>query len=201
MPNLLVIHTSLNGTHSLSSSLANDAVDLWKSANPLGTVSELNFAESPVPHLDAETFAAFLTPDTERTPEQQELAALSDALIQQISEADEVVMAVPMYNFGVPSKLRAYFDHIARAGVTFRYTPEGPVGLLDLNKVTVIATRGGTYAGTPLDTQSQYLKNFFAFLGVTNVEFAYAEGTAMGDEALAAAISEARSTLVSLALH
>lgn len=198
MPRLLVIHTSLNGSDSLSSTLASDAAARWQERNPTGTVEELNFTSRPIPHLTAETFGAFNTAEDERTPNQQELVALSDALIKQVQDADEVILAVPMYNFGVPSQLRAYIDHIARAGITFRYTPEGPVGMVELAKVTVVATRGGRYAGTELDTQTAYLKNFFSFLGVSNVEFIYAEGLAMGEEALAESIASARSAIDAL---
>jgi FMN-dependent NADH-azoreductase len=198
MPRLLVIHTSLNGSDSLSSTLANDAAARWQERNPTGTIEELNFASTPIPHLTADTFGAFNTATEDRTPNQQELVALSDSLIKQVQEANEVILAVPMYNFGVPSQLRAYIDHIARAGITFRYTPDGPVGMVELEKVTVIATRGGRYAGTALDTQTAYLKNFFRFLGVTNVEFVYAEGLAMGEEALAESIASARSAIEAL---
>jgi FMN-dependent NADH-azoreductase len=101
------------------------------------------------------------------------------------------VLGVPMYNFGVPSTLKAYFDHIARAGVTFRSTDNGTVGLLSGKKVIVFAARGGRCAGTPRDTQSGFVRNFLAFLGMTDVEFVYAEGLAISEasrnEALAAA--------------
>ena len=198
MPRLLLIHTSLNGSNSLSSALAGDAVARWQEKNPAGTIDERDFATTPIPHLTAETFGAFTTAAEDRTPEQNELVALSDTLIEQLRDADEAILAVPMYNFGVPSQLRAYFDHIARAGITFRYTPEGPVGMVELTKVTVVATRGGRHAGTALDTQSAYLKNFFSFLGVANVEFVYAEGTAMGEDALTASIASARNAIDAL---
>lgn len=198
MPRLLLIHTSLNGSNSLSSALANDAVTRWQERHPTGTVDELDFDTTPIPHLTAETFAAFITAAEERSSKQREQVALSDTLIEQLQSADELILAVPMYNFGVPSQLRAYFDHIARAGITFRYTPEGPVGMLAIPKAMVVATRGGRYVGTSLDTQSTYLKNFFAFVGVDNVEFVYAEGTAMGDDALAASIAGARSAIDAL---
>jgi FMN-dependent NADH-azoreductase len=102
-----------------------------------------------------------------------------------------VVLGLPMYNFGVPSTLKAYFDQLARAGVTFRYTPEGPVGLLTGKKVYVFATRGGLHAGTASDLQSAYVRQFLGFIGLNDVEFIYAEGLALGTEqreqALAAA--------------
>ena len=97
-----------------------------------------------------------------------------------------------MYNFGVPSTLKAWFDHIARAGQTFRYTEKGPVGLLTGKKAIVFATRGGLYAGTPLDSQTDYVRAFLAFLGITDVKFVYAEGLAMGDAKKQFALAEAK---------
>ena len=94
------------------------------------------------------------------------MVAYSDALIDELKQADVIVLGLPMYNFGVPSQLKAYFDHIARAGVTFSYTAEGPVGLLTGKKVYVFAARGGLYAGTPLDTQTSYVRDFLRFLGI-----------------------------------
>lgn len=195
MAHLLVIHSSINGSDSLSSSLAAEARDAWKTRHPDGTVTEVDFSKTPVPHLTAETFGAFVTPESERTDAQQQLVRQSDEFIDQLQQATELVLAVPMYNFGVPSQLRSYFDHIARAGVTFSYTPEGPKGKLSMDKVTVVATRGGQYAGTPMDTQTEYLKNFLRFLGMDRVQFVYAEGTAMGEDALADAIAKARNAL------
>ena len=116
----------------------------------------------PVPHLDAERFAAFITPPGEAHRAQHAVVAYSDALIDELEQADVIVLGLPMYNFGVPSQLKAYFDHIARAGVTFNYTRTGPVGLLTGKKVFVFAARGGVYAGTPMDTQTSYVRDFLA---------------------------------------
>jgi len=116
----------------------------------------------------------------------------SDALIDELRAADTIVLGLPMYNFGVPSTLKAYFDHIARAGQTFKYTEKGPVGLLTGKKAIVFATRGGLYAGTPLDSQTEYVRTFLAFLGITDVKFVYAEGLAMGDAKKQFALAQAR---------
>ena len=107
--------------------------------------------------------------------------ALDDALIAEVQAADVVVLGVPMYNFGVPAQLKNWIDAIARAGVTFRYTANGPEGLLKGKKVYVALTRGGKYRDTPADTQVPYLKTVLGFLGMTDVQFVYAEGLAMGD--------------------
>jgi FMN-dependent NADH-azoreductase len=124
---------------------------------------------------------------------------VSDALIAELRQADVIVLGLPMYNFGIPSTLKAYFDHVARAGETFRYTPQGPVGLLGGRKVYVFATRGGRYAGTPMDTQSDYVRQFLAFIGIDDVEFVYAEGLALGAEQREAALQDASDQITRLA--
>src|SRR5262249_12450106 len=174
-----------------SSRLAQQFVDEWRQANPEGRVIERDIGANPIPHLTAERFQSFLAKPEARTPEQQAVAGFSDALIDELRRADVIVLGLPMYNFGVPSTLKAYFDHIARAGVTFRYTEKGPQGLLTGKKAYVFAARGGLYQGTPLDTQTSYVRDFLRFLGIDDVEFIYAEGLAMGDAAKSAAIAEA----------
>lgn len=103
-----------------------------------------------------------------------------------------------MYNFGLPSMLKAYFDHVARAGVTFKYTDKGPVGQLTGKKVYVFATRGGYYAGTAKDTQTSYVRDFLAFIGITDVEFVYAEGMAMGDAPKQAGLAKAQNEIMNM---
>lgn len=198
MKTLLLIHTSLRGPESLSSSLASDYLAQWQASNPGGQVSYRDLASEPVPHLTAERFAAFTTAADQRNDEQLAIAAFSDQLISELQAADEILIALPMHNFGIPSTLKAYIDHIARAGVTFRYTPDGPVGLLTNKRAIVFATRGGKYQGTPLDTQTDYMKMFLAFLGIEDTQFVYAEGTAMGDESLNASIANARQQIRAL---
>lgn len=195
MKSLFVLHTSLNGSDSLSSSLAGRYVERWRRENPAGRVVERDLAAEPVPHLTAERFAAFGKAPEERSGDEAAWVAESDELIAELAAADEIVVALPMYNFGIPSHLKAWIDHVARAGETFRYTESGPVGLLGAARVVVFATRGGRYVGTPLDTQTDYVRNVFGFLGVDDVRFVYAEGTAMGDAALSAAIDSAKVEL------
>jgi FMN-dependent NADH-azoreductase len=110
-----------------------------------------------------------------------------------------IVLGLPLYNFGVPSSLKAYFDHIARAGITFKYTEKGPVGLLTGKKVYVFAARGGMYVGTPLDTQTSYVRDFLRFLGMDNVEFVYAEGLAISPDSKAASLATAVALIDQLA--
>jgi FMN-dependent NADH-azoreductase len=183
MKTLLQLNTSLNADGGQSSLLANSYIAAWQAAHPGAAVQSRNLATTDaVPHLTAERFQAFLTKPEDRTPEQKVVTDYSDALINELKSADVVVLGLPMYNFGIPSQLKAYFDHVARAGVTFNYSPNGPVGLVPNKKVYVFATRGGFYAGTPADTQTQYVRDFLKFIGVTDVEFVYAEGLAYGPE-------------------
>jgi FMN-dependent NADH-azoreductase len=193
MKTVLQLNTSIFSGNGQSSQLANEFV----SQLDAGKVVVRDLASEPVPHLDAERFGAFLSKPDTRTKEQQAVVDYSDKLIDELRQADVIVLGLPMYNFGLPSNLKAYFDHIARAGVTFRYTEKGPVGLLTGKKAYVFATRGGIYVGKTRDgqtqdTQSTYVRDFLAFLGITDVEFVYAEGLAMGETIRNDAISKAR---------
>ena len=199
MNTLLHINSSLFSDQGQSSQLAAQYVADWKAANPRGRVVTRDLARDPVPHLTAERFQAFLAKPESRTPEQQAVAGYSDALIAELQAADVIAIGLPMYNFGLPSTLKAYFDHIARAGITFRYTDKGPQGLLQGKKVYVFAARGGLYAGTPLDTQTAYVRDFLRFLGLDDVEFVYAEGLAMGDARKAQALEAANTAILRIA--
>ena len=180
MRTLLQLNTSLYSNEGQSSQLTQRYVDAWSARNPNGAVIVRDLAADPVPHLSAERFAAFNTAPAARSGEQQLVVDYSDRLIEELRRADTVVIGLPMYNFGVPSTLKAYFDHVARANVTFKYTETGPVGLLTGKQVIVVATRGGAYAGTPLDSQTDYVRQFLGFIGMKDVEFVYAEGLTMG---------------------
>ena len=197
--NILKISSSLFSGQGQSSQLADRLVADLQRNEPGATVVTRDLAREPVPHLTAERFGAFLAKPEARTPEQAAVVAHSDGLIAELEQADVVVLALPMYNFGVPSTLKAYFDHVARAGRTFRYTEKGPVGLLTGKRAIVIATRGGLYAGTPLDTQTGYVRDFLRFLGIADVEFVYAEGLAMGEEPKSQGLAKARAALQSIA--
>jgi FMN-dependent NADH-azoreductase len=197
MKTLLKIQTSLAGSQGQSSLLADQFISTWLARNPDGRVVIRDLSRDVVPHLTAERFAAFGTNPEERTAGQRAIVAESDALIDELRAADTIVFAVPMYNFSVPSTLRSYFDHIARAGVTFRYTATGPEGLLTGKRAYVFITRGGIHAG-PADTQTPYLRQFLGFIGITNVEFLYAEGLAYGDETREKNLSAAAQTIATL---
>jgi FMN-dependent NADH-azoreductase len=186
---ILQLNTSIHSDKGESSRLANEFVAALNDADT--RVIRRDLAADPIPHLDAQRFGAFLSKPESRSREQQAVLDYSDRLIDELRRADVLVLGLPMYNFGVPSMLKAYFDHVARAGVTFRYTDKGAVGMLTGKKAYVFAARGGIYAGTALDTQTAYVRDFLAFLGIEDVEFVYAEGLAIGETQRQAALSKA----------
>lgn len=192
MPTLLQINASLFSIHGQSTRLANEFVAAWYAKHPDDRIIVRDLSQQPVPHLDSARFLSFIASPQERSAEQREVVAYSDALIDELKGADVLVLGVPMYNFGVPSTLKAYFDHIARAGVTFNYTENGPVGALSGKKAYVFASRGGRYAGTPKDTQTGYVRDFLHLIGIDSVTFVYAEGLNMGDGQKEAALAAAR---------
>ncbi|HME40669.1 MAG TPA: NAD(P)H-dependent oxidoreductase [Steroidobacteraceae bacterium] len=200
MTTLLQINASINDDNGQSSQLANQFVAAFRARLPGAKIVARNVAAAdPVPHLNAERFGAFITKPEERSSAQHAVVAYSDALIDELKQANVIVLGLPMYNFGVPSQLKAYFDHVARAGVTFKYTDKGPMGLLTGKKVYVFAARGGLYAGTPMDTQTSYVRDFLRFLGMTDVEFVYAEGLAISPESREASLAKAVAEIARLA--
>ena len=195
MKTILQIQSSLFNGNGQSSRLASAFV---ARAFPAAKLIVRDLARDPVPHLDAARFSAFTAKPEERTPEQQAVVAYSDALIDELRRADFIVLGLPMYNFGVPSQLKAWIDHIARAGETFRYTAGGPVGLLTGKKAYIFATRGGRYAGSAADTQTQYVRQLLEFVGIDDVEFVYAEGLAISEAARNAGLAAANERMETL---
>jgi FMN-dependent NADH-azoreductase len=200
MTTLLQINASINSDNGQSSQLANQFVAAFHKRRPEAKIVVRDVAAAePVPHLNAERFGAFITKPEERSAAQRAVVAYSDILINELKQADAIVLGLPMYNFGVPSQLKAYFDHIARVGATFKYTEKGPVGLLTGKKAYVFAARGGVYAGTPMDTQTSYVRDFLRFIGITDVEFVYAEGLAISPEHREACLANAIAEIERLA--
>jgi len=192
---ILQINSSLYSGNGQSSRLADELVAALRAEDPDAELVVRDLAREPVPHLDEARFQAFLEKAEKRNDFQKSVVAYSDALIDELRRADVIVLGLPMYNFGVPSQLKSWFDHIARIGATFKYTEKGPVGLLTGKKAYVLAARGGLYAGTPADTQTAYVRHFLAFLGITDVEFVYAEGLAIGAESREKALAAARAKI------
>lgn len=191
MATLLNITSSLFSDQGQSSQLAKQFIQQWREANKDGRVVHRDLNANPLPHLTAERFQAFSTKVQDRTDAQHHHVAVSDALIEELKQADTVVIGMPMYNFGIPSTLKAWIDHVGRAGVTFKYTDKGPVGLVDDKKVVIFATRGGRYLGTAQDSQSPYIKTFLNFIGLHDIEIVYAEGLASSGEQQQQTIADA----------
>lgn len=183
MSNVLLIHSSVFGEKSQSLALARDFLKRY----PHRSLVERALSPQTMPHLDGETFAAMGAPADALTGAQRTAVALSDTLIAELEAADTIVFALPMYNFSIPSTLKAWIDHVARRGRTFRYSEQGPEGLLKGKKVFVLVARGGVYSkGSPFaafDFQEPYLRAVLGFIGLTDVTFIHLEGLAMGPQA------------------
>ncbi|MGC1507155.1 FMN-dependent NADH-azoreductase [Ketobacter sp. MCCC 1A13808] len=197
--NLLHISSSLFSDQGNSKQLADHFVQTWIAQHPDGAVTERDLSKDPVPHLDQATFTANITAVDQRTEQQRAQARLADTLVEELMEADVLVLSVPMYNFGIPSTLKAWIDNVARAGTTFKYTATGPVGLVKNTKAVVLTARGGAYVGTPNDTQTPYLTTLLGFLGITDVQFIYAERLNMEPEKAPEIINRAKAEAEKLA--
>ena len=195
MNNILVIDSAVSGDSSVSKALVRDAVAALAEQAPASIVHR-DLGRDPVPHLTEETLAGVRgTPGTEA-----ELAtrALSDELVAELRAADVVVIGAPMYNFSIATGLRSWFDHVLRAGETFRYTEAGPQGLLEGKHVIVVESRGGLYSEGPAqaaDFQEPYLRHLLGFIGLRDVTFVRAERIGFGPEARAEAIAAATAAL------
>jgi FMN-dependent NADH-azoreductase len=193
--NILQINSSARTAGSHSTRLAQDVVQRLQAAHPEAALTLRDLGKTPHPALDEATLQALFTPADQRSAAQTARVAQDEALIAEVQAADVLVLGVPMYNFGVPAALKNWIDAIARAGVTFKYTDQGPVGLLAGKKVYVTLARGGLYRDTPADTQVPYLKTVLGFLGMTDLQFVYAEGLAMGSEAEQKALASAEAQI------
>jgi FMN-dependent NADH-azoreductase len=193
MSKVLVLKSSILAGYSQSSQLADFYIEQAKAQGKEVTVRDL--AANPIPVLDGELVGAMRPSDTPLSPRQQEALNLSDELIAELQAHDEVVIAAPMYNFNIPTQLKNYFDLIARAGVTFRYTEAGPEGLVKGKTAVVISSRGGIHKDTPTDLLTPYVKLFLGFIGITDVEFVFAEGIAYGPEVASKATAEAKDAI------
>ncbi|MDB5440860.1 MAG: acyl carrier protein phosphodiesterase [Caulobacteraceae bacterium] len=201
MSKLLVIDSSASGEASVSRQLTAAAIDAFRAADPAVSVVYRDLDASPPPHLNIGMIAGVRTPSA-ATPAEQAARAQSFALLDEVRAADTIVIGAPMYNFSVPTVLRAWLDHVLRPGDVFRYSAAGPEGLLGGRRVIVIETRGGLYSEGPaaaVDFQEPYLRHLFAFAGITDVTFVRAEKVGYGPEARDAAIAAATLELATLA--
>jgi len=201
MTQLLHIDSSILGGNSVSRQLTAQIVASWRAAHPATEVSYLDLAVDTPSHLSAESLGFRVAPGAaELTDVQKRENAISEALVSQFLAADVVVIGAPLYNFSIPTQLKAWIDRIAQVGRTFKYTEKGPMGLAGGKTVIVASTRGGVYstsdAGNAMEHQESFLKTVFGFLGVTDVRFVRAEGLAMGEAAKAAALAAAQADTV-----
>jgi len=199
MTTILQLNSAARSQGANSTLLANELAATLQQANPGAKLVLRDLLADALPHLDDAVLGAFFTPAEQRTPGQAAIVARSDALIAELEAADIVVIGAPMYNYGISSQLKTYFDWIARAGVTFRYTATGPEGLLKGKKAYVVSARGGKHAGTPQESLTPHVKSFLGLIGITDVEFIYAEGLNMGPDAAGAAFASARQAIVAVA--
>lgn len=179
MKNILYIKSSIQGANSYSNKLGDAIVQKVIAKYPGSSILELNLPEINIPHLDTQTLMAFFTPQEQLTESQRDAIKLSDVLVQQLTGSDIVVIGAPLYNFSIPTTLKAWIDHITRAGITFGYGENGPIGLVTGKKVYIAVSSGGIYSegpGKENDFVVPYLKSFLGFLGMTDVTAVRAEG-------------------------
>ena len=174
---ILRIDSSANPGDSVSRAIGDEVEHRLTTDHPGATVNRLDLATG-MPHIDADWVDANFTPPEQRSPAQRERLAVSDHAVALLKEADTVIVTVPVYNFSLPSTLKAWIDHVCRAGVTFRYTENGPRGLLADRPVYLVMASGGVPFGSPMDFASGYLKQVLNFIGIEDVRLVGAEGVA-----------------------
>ncbi len=196
---ILAVQTGIFGENSNSTVLVKKVVDQLKAQHDVIEIITRDLTANPLPYFDAQVAMALNSEASSRTEEQQEIVELSNALIAEIEAADIIVLGVPMYNFGIPAQMKSWFDLLARAGKTFKYTEQGPVGLLADKPVYVAAARGGVHLGKMSDSQTPFIKTILGFLGLTDVRIVYAEGLNMGESAKATSLSQFQADIAQIA--
>lgn len=194
MSRVLALKSSILGDYSQSNKLVEDFI---KNVDQ-DKLTVRDLAANQLPVLDF-AVATALRATEDLSQEQQAVVELSDTLIEEVKAADTLVIAAPMYNFTIPTQLKNWIDLIARAGVTFKYTENGVQGLIEGKNAIVITTRGGIHKDSPTDNVTPYLRTVLGFVGITDVEFVYAEALNMGEDFAAKGISEAQSQLAAIA--
>lgn len=193
---LLHIDSSILGEHSASRQLSHELVEAWKAAQPQAEVSYRDLASDAISHFSSATLLAAGTAEALRDAALRHEAQLSASTLAEFLASDAVVIAAPMYNFSIPSQLKAWIDRIAVAGQTFRYTEVGPEGLCGNKKVIIVSTAGGLHVGQPTGVgHEDYLKVMLGFLGITDIEFVRAHGLAYGEDVRSKALSDARAQI------
>ncbi|MEG1349901.1 MAG: FMN-dependent NADH-azoreductase [Hafnia sp.] len=199
MSKVLVLKSSILANYSQSNVLADYFVEQWRQQHNDDQIQVRDLAADPIPVLDGELVGALRPSDAPLTPRQQDALDLSNTLIEELKASDVIVIAAPMYNFNISTQLKNYFDLVARAGVTFRYTEAGPEGLLKGKKVYVLTSRGGIHKDTDTDLVTPYLRVFLGFIGLTDIEFVFEEGIAYGPDMATKAQQDAKALISQLA--
>ncbi|MDV7211574.1 FMN-dependent NADH-azoreductase [Azotobacter beijerinckii] len=199
MSRVLVIESSARKEGSVSRQLTVEFLANWKAAHPDDEIVVRDLANEPVPHLDIDLLGGWTKPAGQQSEAEQAALARSERLTAELLAADVLVLAAPMYNFAIPSTLKAWLDHVLRAGVTFKYTENGPQGLLTGKRAFVLTARGGIYSGSPLDHQEPYLRQALGFIGIHDVSFIHAEGLNMGGDFLQQGLARAKEKLAQVA--
>lgn len=199
MSNVLIIESSARQQGSFSRQLTQQFISQWQAAHPTDQVTVRDLALHPVPHLDANLLGGWMKPEAQRSADEHASLKRSDELTDELLAADVLVLAAPMYNFAIPSTLKAWLDHVLRAGVTFKYTETGPQGLLTGKKAYVLTARGGLYAGSTSDHQEPYLRQVLAFVGIHDVTFIHAEGMNLGGDFQEKGLNQAKARLSAIA--
>jgi FMN-dependent NADH-azoreductase len=201
MTKVLILDSAATGEASVSRKLTRELVRALKARNPAVQLVHRDIGAEPIPHLTEETVGAIRGGEAE-SPAARDAVALSDRLIAELKAADLIVIGAPMYNFGIPSTLKAWFDHVLRAGITFRYSAAGPEGLVKNKHAIVVESRAGLYSEGPsaaMDSQEPHLRTLLSFMGIDEVTFVRAEKLAFGPDTAEAAIAEAVAQLEGLA--
>ena len=195
MATIQVIESSARQQGSVSRELTEQFIATWQAAHPADQIKVRDLAVDQVPHLDANLLGGWMTPVEQQSEAEKAALALSNQLTDEVLAADVLVLAAPMYNFAIPSTLKAWLDHVLRAGVTFKYTETGPQGLLSGKRAFVLTARGGIYAGSNQDHQEPYLRQALAFIGIHDVSFIHAEGLNLGGDFLQKGLNQAKAQL------
>ncbi|KQQ66473.1 FMN-dependent NADH-azoreductase [Pseudomonas sp. Leaf127] len=199
MSRVLIIESSARQQDSVSRQLTRQFIEQWKASHPADAITVRDLAVNPVPHLDATLLGGWMKPEDQRSDTEQAALERSNVLTDELLAADVVVLAAPMYNFAIPSTLKAWLDHVLRAGVTFKYGETGPQGLLTDKRAFVLTARGGLYTGSSLDHQEPYLRQVLGFVGIHDVTFIHAEGLNMGGEFSEKGLSQALARVAEVA--
>lgn len=199
MSNVLIIESSARRQDSFSRELTQQFISHWKTLHPADRLTIRDVAVNPVPHLDADLLGGWMKPEAQRNAAEQASLQRSNELTDELLAADVLVLAAPMYNFAIPSTLKAWLDHVLRAGLTFKYTETGPQGLLTGKKAYVLTARGGIYAGSTADHQEPYLRQVLAFVGIHDVTFIHAEGMNLGGDFQEKGLNQAKARLSDVA--